>query len=545
VDDAVASTLGGMAFLRSGQGRWGDVATLAREALAATPRGAGIPAGTRGGRLGLLGQALQRLGRSDEAVVALREAVALRESVWARTSRDESSTIVAGLGLYRDLAMALAAAGRGEEAFEQLAHGSSRTLTRRLLGTDSARVDPWRGVLPRVQAALGEDEALVAWVRTPATVFAGDYPIWACVVRARGPVHWVRLERIERPRAHVAPPRDALWTELRATSMWPRRVDDTGPVVRMAQRMWQEWFAPLETHLGGVRRLVVCAPDLVAGGPLGALRDDRGRWLAERYSISYSPSALLFVHERDGTQRPHRARARAALLVGDPAYAADDPEHWPRLAGSTDEMRAIASHWPVATLLTGAEARAGSLRALASSGSLSGYGLLHFAAHATVDTRRPLDAAIVLAPDAPGSRDCSRLLAREVAGDWKLDADLVCLAGCQTSIGLPSSSDGALGLQEAFLAAGARSLLVTIWPVDDHATARLMSSFYARLTNPATDGDRAEALRGAQADLRAYRDAGGGHPYAHPGYWAPFVLVGDPGGDSTAARLRRRAGAPS
>ena len=87
-----------------------------------------------------------------------------------------------------------------------------------------------------------------------------------------------------------------------------------------------------------------------------------------------------------------------------------------------------------------------------------------------------------------------------------------------------------MGLQQAFLAAGARSLLVSLWPVDDHATARLMESFYTHITDAGTDDDRAIALQQAQAELRAYRDAAGAHPYAHPAYWAAFALVGDPGG---------------
>jgi CHAT domain-containing protein len=531
VDDDVAGTLGGMAFLRASQGRWDDVARLARAALDATPAGPGIPTSTRGLRLALLGQALERLGHAREAAGALAEAAALRESLWARTGRDESSTIVAGLGIYRDLAIALAEDGHGEAAFEQLARGSSRTLTRRLLATDSAAADPWHGVLPRVQAALADDEAMIAWVRSPLTDYSGAEPLWACVVRPHRAIRWFPLARDAGPRARDAGPRarfstrDALWLELRATSQWPRRVEDASTVDRMADRMWREWFAPLEPELAGVRRIVVCAPDLVAGGPLGALRDDRGRWLGDRFVISYTPSALLFAHERERAAATRRTNAGAALLVGDPAYAANDPGRWPRLEGSGEEMRAIAARWPAATLLTGAQARASALRALAAQGALARYRVLHFAAHTAIDTRHALDAALVLAPDAPDGV-ASRLLAREVAANWRLDADLVCLAGCQTTLGLPSASDGWFGLQEAFLAAGAHSLLVTCWPVDDRATAMLMQSFYARLADSASDGDCARALREAQAELRAYATPDGRHPYAHPGYWAPFVLVG-------------------
>ncbi len=542
VDDDVAATLGGMAFLRASEGRWDEVERFAREALAATPPSA-APGSSRSVRLALLGRALHQLGRDREAVGVLREAVAVRESVWARSPRDEGSSVVAGLGTYRDLAMALAADGRGEDAFEQLARGSSRLLSNRLLGTDSARVDPWRGVLERVSETLADDEAMVTWASSPSPVIAGNDPMWGCVVRHGRPVRWVRLDRVTSSGPRTGGTRDVLWGELIATARWPRRVEDAHAASAMARRMWREWFAKLEPELDGVAKLVVCAPDLVAGGPLGVLQDDRGRWLGERFAISYSPSALLFVHERERASRD-ATRAKAALLVGDPAYAPGDPERWARLPGSRDEMRDIAARWPVTTTLAGSEARVSSLRALAASGSLAGYGLLHFSAHTAIDARHPLDAAIVLAPDAPGDARGSRLLAREVASQWKLDADLVCLAGCQSSNGMASASEGSLGLQEAFLAAGARSLLVSVWAVDDEATSHLMRAFYAKLDDPALGGDRAAALAAAQAELRAFATPDGRHPYAHPAYWGPFVLVGDPGG-APAARVRPRAGSTS
>lgn len=139
-----------------------------------------------------------------------------------------------------------------------------------------------------------------------------------------------------------------------------------------------------------------------------------------------------------------------------------------------------------------------------------------------------MESALVLAPDQPGDALSSRLSAREVLASWKLGADLVCLAGCQTVRGVGSATEGSLGLQQAFLAAGARSLLVSLWPVDDHATSLLMDTFYRRIAASGVRVDRAAALAEAQREVRESRDANGRQPYAHPAYWAEFVLVGDP-----------------
>jgi CHAT domain-containing protein len=183
---------------------------------------------------------------------------------------------------------------------------------------------------------------------------------------------------------------------------------------------------------------------------------------------------------------------------------------------------------PRVVVLAGAEASARSLRALARTGALSRFRVLHFATHTQVEPARLLESALVLAPDRPGEGE-SRLSAREIADTWRLDADLVCLTGCQTALGMRAAGQGLLGLQQAFFRAGARSVLVSLWPVDDAATALLMKEFYGRLARATGPGARAEALRQAQRAVRDWRAPGGARPYAHPAYWAGFTLVGDAG----------------
>jgi CHAT domain-containing protein len=127
--------------------------------------------------------------------------------------------------------------------------------------------------------------------------------------------------------------------------------------------------------------------------------------------------------------------------------------------------------------------------------------------------------------------------AKEIVREWELDADLVTLSGCQTGLGKEIAGEGYIGLVNAFLQAGARSLLVSLWRVEDEATALLMGRFYENLTGTfhgerqAYAGEpmpKAEALREAKHWLRTYTDEDGRQPFRHPVYWSGFVLIGAP-----------------
>lgn len=160
-----------------------------------------------------------------------------------------------------------------------------------------------------------------------------------------------------------------------------------------------------------------------------------------------------------------------------------------------------------------------------------------------------------------------QLSAREVLDFWHLDAELVTLSACETALGRPGGGDGLLGFAQAFLTAGSRAVCLSLWKVDDTATAMLMDRFYQNLTGkrPGLTGPlgKAEALAEAKRWLRelsleeatqrlgtitagvargkdqpplkvappaaeAPADPKAARPFAHPKYWAAFVLIGDP-----------------
>jgi CHAT domain-containing protein len=133
---------------------------------------------------------------------------------------------------------------------------------------------------------------------------------------------------------------------------------------------------------------------------------------------------------------------------------------------------------------------------------------------------RVRDSYVALAPDA---KNDGLLTIGELLDDVpSLSADLVVLSACQTGLGDLKQAEGTVGFQRALLAKGARSVLVSLWSVDDRATALLMQRFYAHWLGP--DGrpvrSKAEALRQAQADVRLTPG------FESPRYWAAFQLVG-------------------
>jgi CHAT domain-containing protein len=145
---------------------------------------------------------------------------------------------------------------------------------------------------------------------------------------------------------------------------------------------------------------------------------------------------------------------------------------------------------------------------------------LHFAVHGLLDEKLPLNSALVLSipSDSDVGRENGFLQAWELYQSVHWDADLVVLSACESGLGQEFQGEGLMGLTRAIHYAGARSVLASLWSVDDRRTEQLMSEFYLHLKEGKT---KDEALRAAQLDLLHSR-AG-----ASPFYWAAFTLDGD------------------
>ncbi|OIO87625.1 MAG: hypothetical protein AUK03_17685 [Anaerolineae bacterium CG2_30_64_16] len=310
--------------------------------------------------------------------------------------------------------------------------------------------------------------------------------------------------------AQVATLRRALGVDETATAPADGQMLDPAPLLR---DLYAALVTPVADALPTDDVPVVVEPH----GPLwllpfAALIAADDVWLADRWSLLYTPSAAALDEIRG---EPGLARAsHKALVVGNPttaaaAAAAGRAIPLPPLPGAEAEAQAVARLFPTGrcTLLLGPAADRETVERLAAE-----HSILHLATHGIALADDPLASFLTLAATP---EDDGRLTARRVMA-LDLPADLVTLSACQTGLG-KLSGDGVIGLSRAFLVAGARSVLVSLWRIDDQATAALMHSFYQ---NYLRLGDKALALQRAISILRSDPD------FTHPRYWAPFALVG-------------------
>lgn len=256
-------------------------------------------------------------------------------------------------------------------------------------------------------------------------------------------------------------------------------------------------LAPVTGRFTDVRELVLVPDRELHALPFAALRNARTKqFLVEEYTIRFAPSAS-FRREAAESLEP-------ALVVADPPT-----KEWPRLPASREEAVQIAALHG-ATLLAGEAAT----RAAFFDGA-RGSALIHYSGHANSDAAASY-GALLLAANGPdggvvGSSDIARLRFER--------QPLVVLAACGTFRGNTLHVAGMSGLSRAFLGAGARAVVGTLWEIDDDVSAPLFLRLHQRLRDGATP---ARALRDAQLDLLRSPDG----RLAHPATWSPVALLG-------------------
>ena len=158
-------------------------------------------------------------------------------------------------------------------------------------------------------------------------------------------------------------------------------------------------------------------------------------------------------------------------------------------------------------------------RATVLNSELSQYRYVHFATHGLLDTERPGLSALVLSMvDSKGKPQDGFLRANDIF-NLKLPADLVVLSACQTGLGKEIKGEGLVGLTRGFMYAGAARVVVSLWSVNDKATAELMTKFYEKMLK---QGARpAAALRAAQVEMWKQKQ------WQSPYYWAAFTMQGE------------------
>jgi CHAT domain-containing protein len=278
-------------------------------------------------------------------------------------------------------------------------------------------------------------------------------------------------------------------SKFRLGAEYVKRFGDS--LLRSAQGHLEELYrcvmGPLRRLLEGKRHLVIVPYGGLHALPFHALFDGNA-FLIDNFTISYAPSASIYAL----CARDSGVNDGSSLVLG-----VEDPG----MPYVRQEVVAVAGVLPSAEILWGAEATADALQEKGRHSKI-----IHIAAHGSFRQDNPMFSAVKLADSHLSLYDLYHM---------DLPAELLTLSGCVTGLSVMNEAEEPLGLARGLLFAGARSLLLSLWDVDDQSTADLMASFYSRLGE---HRDRAQALREAMLDHRLR--------YPHPYYWAPFRLIG-------------------
>jgi CHAT domain-containing protein len=258
--------------------------------------------------------------------------------------------------------------------------------------------------------------------------------------------------------------------------------------------------------------------------PFDALVDGSGRYLINSHTITYAPSASAIYLLNSMT--PHQPAQRALLGVGGIPYdqAAEinklakmrgyTNDALPNLPASKEEVLAAgaAVHAGANTLLIGPSATKSAFE----HSNLDQRAIIHLAVHGVANEKHPDRAALILLSNSP-SEDDGILEASEIV-HLHTNADLVVLSACDTAVGSLQGEEGIANLSLAFMLAGAKNVVSTLWSIDDTSALYLMKRFYAHLAERNTV---AHALTAAKRDMLKTYGA-----QAIPYYWASFRLDG-------------------
>ncbi len=369
-----------------------------------------------------------------------------------------------------------------------------------------------------IEYSLGEERSYL-WLVTAERVTSFELPPRMRIEAAAQRVYELLTARNRRIRFETAEERIA------------RVADADAEYWRAAAQLSTMLLGPIQRHLAKKQLLVV--PDgALFNVPFSALPDPRVTTetvpLIVEHEVVVLPSASTLARLRSEIAgRP--TGKKLVAVIADPVYSRADPRlrslandkgcRFQRLPFAREEATAILSLVPRSGGEGAFDFQASRQRVL--SEELGDYRYVHFATHAYVDNAHPEVSALVLSlVDEHGHEQDGFLRLYDIV-NLNLSADLVVLSGCRTGLGRQVRGEGVIGLARGFFYAGAARLVVSLWDVNDRATAELMKNFYQPILGTERLSPSA-ALRAVQVSM--WKQPQWRAPY----YWASFVLSGEP-----------------
>jgi CHAT domain-containing protein len=306
-----------------------------------------------------------------------------------------------------------------------------------------------------------------------------------------------------------------------------------------ARRLYADLVGPAEKEIpGAVDQLIIVPDGVLFRLPFETLTVEANgspavRYLNDRFTISYSPSASAFYHLAKRPKQTYR-KELLALGIADYARPGRRPPGGPEIQSAASVLDDLYGRsgfvlTPIRHARSEVQELSGRVRPEASDVlfgpgatekgfkglDLGAYRLIHLACHAFSDENHPLRSSLVLSP-GPDDEEDGFLQVAEMYG-MRTNADLVVLSACQTGRGKIVRNEGILGLPRVFFYMGARTTISTLWPINDKAGAVFMGYFYDAYFGGA---GKARALQAARRKMVGTR-------YGHPFYWASYTLTGE------------------
>jgi CHAT domain-containing protein len=293
--------------------------------------------------------------------------------------------------------------------------------------------------------------------------------------------------------------------------------------------LYNELILPVEPEINDHESLYIIPHRSLHFLPFQALIDPTGRYLIEKFTVSYAPSSSVL--KQCSLKESHINKDFLGMALGNISIGDLSP-----LPGTKAELNQIIQLYPGATVKYENETSETYFKTEAKN-----HNILHLATHGSLNSRRPMDSYLLMPPD---DNNDGQLTVSEIF-DLNLQSKLVVLSACKTGLGILSTGDELIGLSRAFIYAGTPAIIVSLWSVEDASTAVLMT----RLHQYYSAGYRLQdALASAQRDLindnfRAsvsrsagdlvWDDAlkfeietGNKSKEKNPFFWAPFILIG-------------------
>lgn len=446
----------------------------------------------------LRARARRRLGDLTGAAADFGETIVLAAGVGMgegdeavkQAFRHESSIVFAeAIALQVDLGRSdLAFALAESERAGSLPRGPVISSPAGELSVQTDRGEPDASMLASLCNHLPRGTALVRYARSGERLF-----VWLC---QRSGSKFIELRAQE-----IQPRLNALRAALDG-SQW------RAPAGALFEQLVRPWMGLLD---GGVGTLVLIPDASMQGVPYAALEDARdGRMLVEDFRILLLPSATLYLRSLDRSQPPVPSAAGRMLVIGNPDFPRTLFPDLPALPAAASEARAVAGLYRSPVVLLGAAATRRQVLAAAAQATR-----IHFAGHAVIDLHDPLGSMLLL---SPADGDPGLLRAGEIHSLRLAHVDLVVLGACGTGAATGESDEGSSSLAQAFLGAGARAVLATLWAVEDADARRLFTSFHRRVESGLAPAD---ALRQTQLE-----ELHGGTRSRSPAAWAALELIG-------------------